>query len=251
MQLTLWQQFTSNHSSGYTVIGRFESADAAHKAGEQLRDILTQIATWHQAYYEQHGVYFGAHHVPPPPTPIEEQLAQRYAIEWDWEQGVDWAKRKDEAPQRVRISNRLVVISSLFTHYLEQPFSALIKQMGGESFVATDPETAETQVLVTVMCDAPDEATTNTLKAILEKYFRAIAENPAYQIVPPWNEDWRKNASRGEVHIEGTTIQLRELCIGLPDTLDLIMTFLCSKGCQNIEYELLERHLPPDNEVEE
>lgn len=249
MQLTLWQQFTSNHSSGYTVIGRFESADAAHKAGEQLRDILTQIATWHQAYYEQHGVYFGAHHVPPPPTPIEEQLAQRYAIEWDWEQGVDWAKRTDEAPQQVRVSNQLVVISSLFTHYLEQPFSALIEQMGGESFVATDPETAEIQVLVTITCNAPDVETTNALKTVLEEYFRAISES-RYRGVPPWSEDWRKNASGGEVHVEGTTIHLRELNVGLPDTLDLIVDFLRSHGCLNIEYRLMERYLPSNSEVE-
>lgn len=249
MRVSLWQQFSSNHSSGYTVVGQFESAGAALKAGEQLRDILTQIAAWHEQYFEQHGVYFGAHHVPPPPTPIEEQLAQQYAIEWDWEQGVDWAKRTDEASQRVRVSDKLVVVSSLLTHYLEQPFSALIEQMGGEAFVATDPETAETQVLVTVMCAAPDEATSNTLKAVLEAYFRSIVERP-YRIVPPWSEDWRKNASGGEVHVEGTTIQLRELHIGLPDTLDLIMDYLRGKGCQNIEYRLLECHLPAEGDIE-
>jgi hypothetical protein len=232
------------------VVGQFESADAAHNAGEQIRDILAQIAAWREQYYQQHGVHFGAHHVPPPPTPIEEQLAQRYAIELDWEQGVDWADRTDEAPQRVRVSDKLVVVSSLLTHYLEQPFSALIEQMGGESFFETAPEPALTQILVTITCNAPDVETMSTLSAVLMEYFSAIRESPFHRIVPPWSEECRNFATRGEVHVEGMTIQLSELSVALPDTLDLIMDFLSSKGCQNIEYRLLEHHLPADGGVE-
>lgn len=240
MKLTLWQQFSSNHSAAYTVVGQFENADAAHKAGDQLRDILAQIAAWHRAYYDSHGEYFGLYWDEfPPLTPIEKQLARQYEVETAWKSGVDWAMR-DDVVQKVNVFHDLVIVTSFETWHLKQPFSALIARMGGTAFA---DDYFDTQILVTITCDAPDMGTVNALTAKLEAYFNAVRDKD-YETMytPPWGS--RGYATGGKVHVKETRLQLLDLQIRIPDTLDTIMRFLSNQGCKNIAYCLFERHKP-------
>src|SRR5262245_41441153 len=48
MRLTLWQQFASNHSNSFTVIGEFKSHDDAHTAYLHVRRVLRRIIIAHQ-----------------------------------------------------------------------------------------------------------------------------------------------------------------------------------------------------------
>jgi len=43
MKLFIWQQFASNHSGSYTVVGKFETPEAAQQATETLLEHLTQL----------------------------------------------------------------------------------------------------------------------------------------------------------------------------------------------------------------
>jgi hypothetical protein len=46
MKISLWQQFSSNHSSKFTVVGRFQSAEAAEEVGERFRTLFVSIDEW-------------------------------------------------------------------------------------------------------------------------------------------------------------------------------------------------------------
>jgi hypothetical protein len=43
MRVSIWQQFSSNHSSFFTVAGIFKTVELAEKATHELRSIIKTI----------------------------------------------------------------------------------------------------------------------------------------------------------------------------------------------------------------
>jgi uncharacterized lipoprotein YehR (DUF1307 family) len=48
MKLSIWQQFSSNHSANFTTVGQFESAEWAQEALKEVQEIIQNIAWWHE-----------------------------------------------------------------------------------------------------------------------------------------------------------------------------------------------------------
>jgi len=44
MRLSIWQQFSSNHSANFEIVGTFKTEELAHQAAEELREISRAIA---------------------------------------------------------------------------------------------------------------------------------------------------------------------------------------------------------------
>ena len=78
MKLTLWQQFSSNHSANYVIVGVFDSVEAAREAGAKIRQHVVDIAEWSDQFKGDRWQL----------SPIEENLAREY--HFDWKQAVDW-----------------------------------------------------------------------------------------------------------------------------------------------------------------
>jgi hypothetical protein len=80
MKVSLWQQFSSNNSVSYLVIGVFETPTAAQEIKDFFEEMIRDII---------------AHRHPPPmelrvpPEKIQQKHAGRYAIELD-EDGLEW-----------------------------------------------------------------------------------------------------------------------------------------------------------------
>lgn len=53
MKLSIWQQFASNHSNGFTVLGTFANEAQAASAVEKLRHILRDIYDRTSSYAEE------------------------------------------------------------------------------------------------------------------------------------------------------------------------------------------------------
>jgi hypothetical protein len=80
MKLSLWQQFSSNHSGSYTIVGAFDTPEVAQNAHRVIQQMMREIDTWNR----QH---------PPDawrPNVIEEQYGKMYAI--DWQEPIDWLR---------------------------------------------------------------------------------------------------------------------------------------------------------------
>src|SRR5579871_4627524 len=78
MRTSIWQQFSSNHSSSFTVVGEFEDSKTAHSAAEVFRNAARSIADWYAANEEtRHAVVARTQEAP---TPAELTVCQEYGI---------------------------------------------------------------------------------------------------------------------------------------------------------------------------
>ena len=144
MRISMWQQFSSNHSSSFTVAGKFEIIEHAHKAAEAIRAILRTLLDW----YEQHenaidwtAMAVGEH----PATPIEQQTGEQYGIAWN--KAVDWVVNLQTPNQAVSTYNNYVFVSSVSIG--EKPFDELMAKLGAQVFVR---EENSYSILVSYWC---------------------------------------------------------------------------------------------------
>lgn len=154
MKLSIWQQWSSNHSAMITIVGEFKSTEAAQKASEELKGIITTISTWNQAHHDELRTTYGGLK----PTPIEDQLAAQFDIEW--EESIDWLRSFDQfmehyyeharcQPEECIIQlDKCVFIDvpgSSMTWQTGHHFVKLIDRLGGEAkraaFMALEPNT--------------------------------------------------------------------------------------------------------------
>lgn len=138
MRISVWQQFSSNHSAMYTVVGLFDSDVAARIAGEKIRQSVVEIAAWYEQNKEQSRMLGGN------TSPLEEQLAREY--HFDWKEPVDWLYRfpryflapfQREPDEHVIISDRLVIVDApgaSSTWQTGHQFANLIGAMGGKPY---------------------------------------------------------------------------------------------------------------------
>src|SRR5687767_3760219 len=85
MKITLWQQFSSNHSASFTVVGKFPSAEAAQTAYTEIVHHLKQIKEWWEKLStEEVDEWLAKVYDHKVITPVEAALAQRYGVDWEY-----------------------------------------------------------------------------------------------------------------------------------------------------------------------
>jgi hypothetical protein len=124
MRLSIWQQFSSNHSSSYTVVGEFQSSEAAQEAGDTILRILRESGKWcfdnREECYQLNA-----------PTPIEKQYGLQYGF--DWKERIDWLTY-GSYEQAVSRFDRLVVVepTHVDTWQTGHQFVSLLNAMGAK-----------------------------------------------------------------------------------------------------------------------
>jgi hypothetical protein len=151
MQISLWQQFSSNNSTSYTVVGVFDSAESVQRASRTLSLIGQQIKDW----YEKHPQAFDQWDEgwPYPPSTVEQQIGQEYGF--DWKEGADWPFNNVE----IRILNNLLFVETKIPRPDLGPtaLNLLILKLGG-SFFVEGSQYGETigRLRIEITCTAPD-----------------------------------------------------------------------------------------------
>jgi len=87
MRIKIWQEFSSNNSARFTVVGIFETASAAQTATDKLMNMIRSILDWYQKS-ENAGLQEQWDSMPP--SPPEIQIAKQYNINWS-PISLDWA----------------------------------------------------------------------------------------------------------------------------------------------------------------
>ena len=86
----MWQQFSSNHSGFFWVVGTFNTVSDAQSAFNELRDMLFTIDKWHQDHRDQSQAAMQEGQITP--LPPEQAFAEKYNVPWpitiDW---TNWA----------------------------------------------------------------------------------------------------------------------------------------------------------------
>lgn len=127
MKISVWQQFSSNHSAGFTIIGIFPSTKAASNARIEITFLLDSIAEWHRTNPRE------ADRVTATPdiSPVEREFATRFHLDWTYP--VLWNSH------RVVVYGQFLII----TNWLDAdsgaaPIHKLIERLGGEALVHGD-----------------------------------------------------------------------------------------------------------------
>jgi hypothetical protein len=160
VRISIWRQFSSNHSSDFTIIGEFETPEAAQRAANQLREIFEIITEWHREHPEVENEVWREEEPPYyTPTPIELEIGKRLGIAWPY--AVEWYKNAIIT----RELGRLVYIKNEWHADSDgKPFDQVMERLGGKSFLeSSGPGDQAGSVLVNITCSAPDEITAQTI----------------------------------------------------------------------------------------
>src|SRR6266498_1068126 len=93
MRVAIWQQFSSNHSARFTVVGRFDTPTKADGAAHELKHILQVIADWYNVHPELIKAWdTRSSQNAPAPTEPEMQFSQQYGVDWS-KTSIDWFRQ--------------------------------------------------------------------------------------------------------------------------------------------------------------
>jgi hypothetical protein len=198
MRLSIWQQFSSNNSSHFTIVGVFPSAQEAQQASEKIREIMAKIDQWHTDHPEWSEEIFNQDEGV---SEIEKQLAQTYQI--NWERPMLWAWNYKMLVQ----DNFLVMLPEWGADSGAHPIDKLLAKLGAE--VGVDGDVGETMheqygiVRFEITCVAPDEAAVAflTTHAIYKAKILPIPGSQSVQVIiaPRRFEYWAYFDSKPEL----------------------------------------------------
>ncbi len=207
MRISLWQQFSSNHSGSYHVIGTFKTTEDAQVAYEEIRKILQEIDTWHRENpmgIEKDWNNGG-------PLPPETAIAERLSI--DWPETINWTGwanyrhighpsftkfNRDPGQQAEQLideaimvlANTVIANNPHETYMAGKTFKNLLEHFGAEiAGVGFDPssnlvvgreDTYEFEILYFV---APNEETANQIENAIRAY---VEDRKSDTHLPPW-----------------------------------------------------------------
>jgi hypothetical protein len=235
MKMSIWQQYSSNHSGSVTIVGTFESPDAARAAAATLDGILTDLIAWHERPENKRNPL----PVDAPPPPPEADLIRRYKLQVDRNFGFTEDVR---ASIRVQAVDRVVLLNIGETwNEPPPPLVQLVERLGGQE-VSREFEidgTYITTVDVHLTCVAPDESAAGAIYSPIHAYFQDPAGYAGEYY--PWEGDDVTDA-RGSVQRDGARLifdlRFYQLRAGLP----AFVAFLTAKGCSQITYTLTEAY---------
>src|SRR5579859_303303 len=182
MRISIWQQFSSNHSASFDVVGKFKTTEDAKAAADELNYALENITNWWRENKTDEWLHkVNAGQLIPP----EQYLQTRYAVDWPrsivgdltWE----WGLQIHVLKQHIFIESGEVMIGL-------QPLDQLVQRLGGEVVVAFSqglgkPELGkEMSIKGSLSFTAPDEPTAQQL----ESAWRQFQSESSYPKIPPW-----------------------------------------------------------------
>lgn len=128
MRISLWQQFSSNHSARFTIVGRFDTPTKAEGAANELRQILSVIADWYKLHPELQKAWDtrSSRHAPAPTEP-ELKFSQQYEVNWS-KTSIDWFRQA-----QISTFNEFVFLDHSHVEAYAQafPFNVIMAKLGG------------------------------------------------------------------------------------------------------------------------
>jgi hypothetical protein len=214
MKLTLWQQFSSNHSSHFTIIGAFPSEDEAQQAADRLLQLLQDIDDWFEqpenaAAKAQRELFYENAPVSEP----EKHISEQYNIPW-YSNSLDWTYSR----RGISVAGRFMFIYPGDTWQGAKPLADLLAKFGGQTAIQgyvehkTEPHRAvNARLMFNIDCLASDEAAAQAVVDAVEAYLKASADDPQGSHDAPWiNNLPSYSAFSSEISRTGREVQFRK-----------------------------------------
>lgn len=185
MKITVWQQFSSNHSSGFTIVGEFSTHDAAVQAAEQIRSMLQQIADWHEQHQEETHDWWSSGDWATAPSPPEKEFATQYGIAWQG--AIDWF---GDARVEVVLDRLVFIIPGFRPEADGQPFDQIMNRLGGSGYHEGNVYGETTGwIIFDLTCEAPDDTVANEIYLKHLGFNRRIKRAGLYLHFDRWRFD--------------------------------------------------------------
>lgn len=221
MKISIWQQFSSNHSSYFGITGTFKTFEEAHQAYDELRRILMEIDQWHRENVADSDAYHkNWDSSQPTAAPPELEIAKRYSIEWpdtiDWMGWADYRlvnhpiykgrtvedfqrQASDLIDRVVTLAAKQIEISSPGeTAMSPLPFAEILHRLGAD-VTGSEVISGGLELLVNydlqpmVGFEAPDDTIADLLHDQLQGYFSSITSPFSKENSPANIEDMRRS----------------------------------------------------------
>jgi hypothetical protein len=269
MKISVWQQFSSNHSTGFTVVGKFSSPEAAQKAEVDLDKVLGQIEKWWQGLTPAERInYQESPWIPQGSTSIESVLSEQHGKDWLSKTIWDAWNNADgyDAPVTYTYEHFLFVESLTFSlWYRPDPFINILRALGVEVTLRCESSIhSQTLLVVEIASLCPNEVTAKHIADEVTRFLQSNEDNP------PWITYYKKHeieeikparlafnvndffvtvCERGEVpqeylHVfqkdQKVIIRGFEIKENYDVILDAIVTWLKDQGCSEIDINFVE-----------
>lgn len=181
MRVSIWQQFSSNNSSSYVIIGSFATPERANEAAAEFKTLLQRLWEWYQAHPEIRDAVLNeeGHEL----TDAERQIGKDYNIEF--EDAVEWIAREETLeflPDAVTTFENLLFVATVTETVTEDtPFAHFMYQLGAR---VEFEEEMQAYLLIGISARAPDASTALFIKSVSEAYF--MRDHNILWQRPPW-----------------------------------------------------------------
>lgn len=245
MRLSIWPEFSSNHSSRFTVVGVFETPDLAQQAADQLNRDLESIWAWYQ---NPDNTSFFDSHKELQASPPEQQIAAKYDVEWPHTFLYDWMIVYPDGSHRdpVGLFENLVFVDGTQSHMAAHPVEVILEKLGARALVdgtLTRTPEIDCEVTVTISCQASDETTAQAVYEPVHEYFHwRKAPDALTDLSAPWDDpqDWWSSYVDGSIEREGTRLVLILTFFHIAEELPQVIDYLRSHGCTGLRYHFSE-----------
>jgi hypothetical protein len=173
MKISLWQQFSSNHSAHFDMVGKFESAERAEVAANELRSMLQTIGKWWERFNpEEQSAIREKLEAKGELTPPEIIFRDQYGINWA-QHALDWVLGEVSA-EAVRVYRSIVYVSPTANTWAGvKPFDAIVEKLGGQVTVSQEDFDIAKVLTVTIRFSAPDKIVADAVDRSIGRADRA------------------------------------------------------------------------------
>jgi hypothetical protein len=220
MRIALWQQFSSNHSARFTVVGKFDSVNATEDGARELRSVLQAISNWHKVENQNEESEVKQ------PNPFPADVAENYSITPD--QTRLWLSGE----YHLQVMGQHLILQSPHTRTKPDALMKVMQKISGQAITEYWDDDPNPHIRVQLTCQTLDEASAQVLYANMDNYMRNVRGK-----LPPWFEkDQRTWSLKGTAGMDGTSLTFVIWFHDLIDTLPLMIAYLESKGCHHIQF---------------
>lgn len=256
MRLSVWQQFSSNHSAHYLVVGQFESSSQADIVAKKLKEITLQIReTTPQPYELANQQGFNV-------TQAEKKIGKEYNFKW--EHGVDWAYWRgtwSKVPVSIYRNTVWFRVPHSYSWQSPDPIIQLMDSMKANS-VAVDselcdgiPSRPDTKILIDIVCKVHNPEQAQSLFDLFSIEFKEKMLEAQQNI---WNEESltqlpfvydkperfkNQQITLFDISLQNSSLEFTGLCIDFGDGKQgfiNVIDYLKHHGCTDIVFTFRE-----------
>jgi hypothetical protein len=241
MRISLWQQFSSNHSANFNIVGKFESPERAEAVANELRYILKTIANYWQQYDNKERLTVENSLIENEVlTPPEMHFKDKYQVGWTQYFGtnkaypLDWV-HGEWAVEGVRVFRNIVYVRPPGDTWAgPKPFDAIMEKLGGH--LAVWQEVGEGGLAVSIQFSAPNP---NIAEAIDRQITRYVHSGVGFLRLPGFENSMEGQFHRDKLKMKFQNVYLFWAGLDLDELVNfqMIISFIEASNCIVEDYE--------------